>query len=194
MRLWRYDSLEQYRKNQIVLNKAKLAANPNVCWVRKDEILKVANYIKKHIGLVKFGLCHGTRRGIEQQWFRKYLDADVIGTEISDTASQFPHTIQWDFHEIKDEWVGNVDFIYSNSLDHSYDPAMCLSQWMKCLRNGGLCFVHWSKAHRRARPNSADCFSGSLDDYMTIISRNHKLRDTIICQKKPPRVVLVAQN
>ena len=27
------------------------------------------------------------------------------------------------FPEVKPEWIGKADFIYSNSFDHSYDPA-----------------------------------------------------------------------
>ena len=79
------------------------------------------------IDTVEFGICHGTRRGKEQEWFRKYLGCGVIGTEISDTVEQFPHTIEWDFHETKAEWINSADFIYSNSLDHSYDPKKCLT-------------------------------------------------------------------
>ncbi|MBK6621188.1 MAG: hypothetical protein IPG32_10020 [Saprospirales bacterium] len=50
------------------------------------------------------------------------MNCEVIGTEISDSASKFSHTIEWDFHEVKPEWIGRADFIYSNSFDHSYDP------------------------------------------------------------------------
>ena len=61
----------------------------------------LSEYIRKNINIVKFGLCHGTRTGKEQEWFRKYLSCDVVGTEISETATQFPFTIQWDFHKSK---------------------------------------------------------------------------------------------
>ena len=60
-------------------------------------------------------LCHGTRRGLEQQYIIEYFEnienLEVIGTEISYTATQFPNTIEWDFHEVKDEWIGNVDIM-----------------------------------------------------------------------------------
>ena len=36
----------------------------------------------------------------------------MIDTEISETAEQFPNTIQWDFHKVKPEWLSSVDFIY----------------------------------------------------------------------------------
>ena len=126
-----------YRLAQAEGNKGKLA---NV-WVLEENIAFLADYIRRSVTNIKFGLCHGTRRGKEQQWFRQYLQCDVLGTEISDTVTQFPHTIQWDFHEAKPEWVGGVDFIYSNSLDHSYDPEKCLNAWMSCLTRDGLCII-----------------------------------------------------
>ena len=91
----------------------------------------------------KFGLCHGTKRGLEQAWFKKYLECSVLGTEISDTAADFPDQIQWDFHDIKPEWLNAADFIYSNALDHSFDPEKAINAWTQCLRPGGFLFVEW---------------------------------------------------
>ena len=86
----------------------------------------------------------------------------VIGTEISDTAAEFPHTIQWDFHETKPEWVDSVDFIYSNSFDHSYDPEMCLNVWMNCVRQGGVCIIEHSSLHEPAGANELDPFGADI--------------------------------
>ncbi len=133
---------ERYRQVQTAGNREKLGQ----VWAIEENIAFLADYITMHIGPVKFGLCHGTRQGKEQEWFRKYLHCDVMGTEISDTAGQFPNTTQWDFHDAKPEWIGAVDFIYSNSFDHSYDPENCLKTWMSCLKKGGLCILEHSDA------------------------------------------------
>lgn len=106
---------EKYRAIQQKGNKIKL----DYVAVIEDNIRFLSDYLEQSLSGIGFGLCHGTRRGKEQEWFRKYLGCDVIGTEISETAHQFPHTIRWDFHDTKDEWLNSVDFIYSNSLDHS---------------------------------------------------------------------------
>jgi hypothetical protein len=137
---------EQYRNAQVQGNRRKIR---NV-WVQEENISFLSDYISKTVPRVEFGLCHGTRRGKEQEWFRKYLGCEVIGTEISDTAEEFPHTIQWDFHEVKPEWKGAVDFIYSNSLDHSYDPAKCLRAWLSCIRQGGICIIEHTSRHEHA--------------------------------------------
>lgn len=137
---------DQYKKDQTEINKRKI----DRVFEYEENIKMLTNYILSRKYPIKFGLCHGTRQGKEQEWFMKYfkelsqktVEAKVLGTEISDTAKQFPNTIQWDFHEIKDEWVDKVDFIYSNSLDHSYDIEYCLKQWIKCLTIDGLCIIN----------------------------------------------------
>jgi hypothetical protein len=148
---------ERYRQVQIEGNRGKIG---NV-WVVEENIAYLADYLRPHNP--RFGICHGTRRGKEQEWFRKYLQCDVIGTEISDTAQQFPDTIQWDFHQVKPEWLGAVDFIYSNSFDHSYDPGQCLTAWMSCIRPGGLCIIEHSNMHDTMGASELDPFGASIN-------------------------------
>lgn len=147
---------EKYKRVQTAGNKCKL----DWTWAIEENIKFLSNYILAKVPKPAFGLCHGTRRGNEQQWFAKYLGCSVVGTEISDTATQFPNTIQWDFHDAKEEWINSVDFIYSNSLDHSYDPKLCLNTWMTCLRKGGVCLIEHTPAHVDA--TELDPFGASL--------------------------------
>lgn len=137
---------ESYKAIQIAGNKRKIRKT----WVYKDNIIFLSDYIISKMRRVEFGICHGTRRGNEQKWFKEYLNCDVLGTEISDTAKNFPNTIQWDFHEIKTEWLGSADFIYSNSLDHSYDPEKCINAWMKCLKPNGICILEHGSGHEKS--------------------------------------------
>lgn len=164
--LHRYDDegafdYDAYRQIQNEANHRKIE---NV-FVREENILFLADYLKRELGGVTFGICHGTRRGAEQSWFRRYLGdgAEVIGTEIADSATEFPDTIQWDFHEVKDEWIGAADFIYSNSLDHSYDPEKALNAWMRCLKPHGMCFLEHTKAHRPEKSSAVDPFGARLE-------------------------------
>lgn len=149
---------EKYRQIQIEGNRRKIEK----IWVLEDNIAFLADYIKRVIGVPRFGICHGTRRGKEQEWFRKYLGCEVIGTEISDSAEKFPHTIQWDFHEIKPEWIDAVDFIYSNSFDHSYDPQKCLNAWMSCIKKGGICILEHSSEHSSSAASELDPFGANI--------------------------------
>lgn len=149
---------EKYRRTQESGNKQKIHS----VWVIEENIGFLADYIKKHVPNPRFGLCHGTRRGLEQEWFRKYLGCEVIGTEISETAKDFPNTIQWDFHNVKPEWINSVDFIYSNALDHSYAPEKCLNAWMSCVRSGCICIIEHSSGHEIGGASQLDPFGADL--------------------------------
>ena len=149
---------ERYKAIQEAGNKNKLDKS----WAAEENIACVSAYLKERLPDIRFGICHGTRRGLEQQWFRKQLGCEVIGTEISETATQFPHTIQWDFHEVKPEWRGAADFIYSNAFDHSYDPALCINRWMSCLKPDGICVIEHSSAHEPQGTSDLDPFGASL--------------------------------
>src|SRR5271156_1638500 len=127
---------ERYRIAQIKGNHQKIENT----WVYKPTIKILSEYILANIEVPKAGICHGTRRGNEQKWFREYLGpkTDVIGTEISNTAAQFLYTIQHDFHDRRSEWVSKFDFAYSNSWDHAYDPAKAFRVWVESLQPHGL--------------------------------------------------------
>lgn len=149
---------ERYREVQTQGNRRKIER----VWATEAGISFLSHYIRKTIGQPGFGICHGTRRGEEQKWFRKYLDCEVVGTEISDTAEQFPHTIQWDFHDVKPEWIEACDFIYSNAFDHSYNPEACLDAWMSCLKKSGLCVIEHSSGHSAYNVSEMDPFGADI--------------------------------
>lgn len=90
---------ERYRNVQIKGNLRKLEGNS----IKEEAIAFLAKYLKEKKSAFQFGLCHGTRRGKEQEYFQKYLNCKVLGTEISETATEFPDTLEWDFHQVKPE-------------------------------------------------------------------------------------------
>ena len=111
LNVYQYSGYEEYVNEQTKANKRKLhwpfAGQDQVEWIKSVKLN--ANKI----------ICHGTRRGGEQKQFKlHYPDAYVIGTEISDTASQFEMTVQHDFAVEKKEWIKNFDILYSLSLIH----------------------------------------------------------------------------
>lgn len=126
-------------------------------------MLFLSKYIEENIPDFSFGICHGTRRGLEQKWFQESLGGEVIGTEISDTAKDFEKTIQWDFHEENPEWVGKADFVYSNSWDHAYDPGKAISTWMRSLSSNGICILEHTSCHEAEHTSTLDPFGASRD-------------------------------
>jgi methyltransferase family protein len=128
-----YD-LENYRLEQEKGNRAKLAQ----VWTNESNLTFICQWLQRRGMSPQFVLCHGTRNGFEQRVFSDVFKCEVIGTEISSTAAQFPMTIQADFHELKPEWEGRADVLYSNSLDHAYDPAKALRAWAAAVKDGGV--------------------------------------------------------
>ena len=163
MKQYEYKDYDEYKFVQIGTNHRKVTS----VWELESSIEAISNILKEQMGEVHSGICHGTRAGKEQEWFRKYLNADVIGTEISDTATQFPHTVEWDFHEVKDEWIGAFDFVYTNSFDHVYDPDKALKAWASCLKPSGCIIIQWSLEHRRTGSRH-DPFGATLGEYIDL--------------------------
>lgn len=189
MKLHKYNNYKEYCKNQIITNKRKL----ELVWVQEQELDSMVSFIKSK-GRKKDlkGLCHGVRNGWEVEYFRKKLNAKVVGTDISDTASKFANVIEWDFHKIQLEWIGEFDFIYSNSLDHSYNPELALYQWMRCVNKKGVCFVHWAEAHSEAHMDNTDCFGASIDEYRKLIRKRYRIiKELNINTNKRSSIVLV---
>ncbi|PCJ84007.1 MAG: hypothetical protein COA52_18035 [Hyphomicrobiales bacterium] len=130
--------------------------------VQKSTIVEICDFLKSRIEKPEFGLCHGTRRGMEQLWFSQNLDCEVLGTEISKSATDFPNTVQWDFHEKNDDWLGRADFVYSNSFDHSYDPQKSLNAWLDQLKIGGFVFIEHNSSHVPEKSTAMDPFGAVL--------------------------------
>ena len=181
MKLYKFKNYNDYKNIQIQGYNSKVETHS---WVDINSVGGLVNYIFNYNPNVSFGLCHGTRNGIEQRAFIDYFkvvnkEVKVIGTEIAEDASKrFPNTIEWDFHNIKEEWIGNVDFIYSNSFDHSYDPHKALDAWMSCLNDKGVCIIEWTTDDdNNSRP--MDPFAASLEEYKELISQKYEILDIL---------------
>ncbi len=175
MKRYEHKSQNAYVRAQRRVTRLKLAKQDRrgtgFDWLGETSAKCIARYLEDNLSPLERGICHGTRRGLEQSWFAKLTGADVIGTDISPLCEEFPNTVLWDFHDVKPEWVGAFDFVYSNALDHSNDPERAARAWMQSLRPGGVCLVHWSKwSAKERRITAADCFQGTVDDYLDVFS------------------------
>lgn len=144
---------EEYRKAQIRHNERKLG---NV-WADETTLAAIVADLRVR-GLTGAGICHGARNGFEVAHFRKALGADVIGTDISQTALQFPNMVVWDFHDENPAWEGKFDFVYTNSLDQAAQPDRALAAWVRQLRPGGRIYIEHTMAHSATGAGEMDPF------------------------------------
>ncbi len=137
MKIHKYKDYDEYVSEQTKYNKKKIR---NV-YVKESTIKRISEIQEAASSI----LCHGTRNGAEIKFFETYYpNATVTGSEISETAKNFPNTVQWDMQEPKEEWVGEYDVVYSNSFDHAIDPVKCLTTWKEQLAPYGRLFVEAS--------------------------------------------------
>lgn len=157
--VYEYDSYDEYRATQVFHNRRKLDA----VWADETTLGRVADRVLRERpegSPPVFGLCHGSRNGFEQRILRERLGpgAEVIGTDISETAEQFPHSVQWDFHDVREEWDGRCDFVYTNSLDQSWKPSQAVRLWVSQLKPGGLLFIEHTRLHSPSNASKMDPF------------------------------------
>jgi hypothetical protein len=150
--LHKYKNYEEYKKVQIKFNKLKI---DNV-WADNAVLSCIVNFLKKNRESESklFGLCHGSRNGYEQNYLAKEigLPCKILGTDISPTANKFSNSIVHDFHDQRKDWLNKMDFVYSNSLDQSFDPERALSIWLAQVKVGGFLIIELSLQHE---PNGA---------------------------------------
>jgi len=167
MKIYKYGNYDQYKKNQTDANIKK----ENLVWVEKSTIEKIYDQQKEKT--IHSIICHGTRNGKEQKFFKEYFpSSEVIGTEISHTAEKYEMTVQHDFHEEKEEWIDKFDIVYSNSYDHSYDPKKSILAWKNQLKEGGTLYVETSFHHQINISNGVDCLKWDNEEEFDIFLNN----------------------
>lgn len=159
-----YD-LAGYRREQELGNRAKIAQ----VWTSEDSLLFISRWLRDRGLVPRFVICHGTRNGFEQRVFSNFFQCEVIGTEISPTASQFPMTVQADFHEPRAEWARRADLVYSNSLDHAYDPAKALRAWADSVRDSGVMVLEKASDSDPRGASDLDPFGITLSDLVVFL-------------------------
>ena len=189
MKIYQYANHDEYVAAQIEANVRKIK---NV-WVDRHTIETIAARHDQAQAI----LCHGTRNATEQRYFlESFPNSEIVGTEISHTAKDFPMTVQWDFHEVNPDWIEKFDIVYSNAIDHSYDPTRVLSSWRDQLTaNGRLYIEHgYAETENYSRPSDPLEIHDEEIRYL-ITSLNMTLLDvfetTGIKGKCPSRVYVV---
>jgi SAM-dependent methyltransferase len=157
--------LAGYRREQEKGNRAKITQ----IWTSEPNLKFICQWLSDRGLVAKFILCHGTRNGFEQRIFKEAFQCEVIGTEISPTASQFPMTVQADFHEPNPAWDGRADIVYSNSLDHAYDPAKALRAWAQSVRDGGVIILEKASDSDPRGTSDLDPFGITLPNLLVLL-------------------------
>jgi hypothetical protein len=179
MQIYKYTSYKEYLKCQKAATAIKGPSGKQ--WAIKDNIEFLAQYLTGS----KFGICHGTRSGAEQQWFMDAIPGcEVWGTEISETSKNAKNTKITDFNSLVPAWVGKADFVYSNSFDHVYDPKKTLKLWFDQLNDTGSLVLEHSDNHESGEPTKTDPVKFSIEDIGRIKPKGSRIRSVLVAPKK----------
>ncbi len=163
MKIHEYKNYDEYVEWQIRTNKSKKG------WVYAKE--STIQQIAKDCPLATTIICHGTRAGAEQSFFKKHFPhAEVLGTEISDNATEYPMTVEHDFNFQKEDWVGKYDIVYSNSIDHSIDPEATLKTWSDQLSSVGRMYIEYAQRQSIPGGNVNDPLDATNEEIEQILN------------------------
>ena len=105
------------------------------------------------------GICHGSRNGFEQNFLKQMLTKYFCyWNRYPKTAKDFENSVHWDFHDINHEWINKYHFIYTNSLDQSWNPKKALLTWFDQLKENGLVIIEHTKYHSSEHASKMDPF------------------------------------
>jgi len=180
VKIYKYKDYKEYKDTQIYFNKKKI----NKVWADEKTLNKILLFLDKNINSNKIkGICHGSRNGFEQNFFNANSNKfDVIGTDISETAKDFKNSYIHDFHDEKKEWINNFDFVYSNSLDQSFDPKKALNIWLDQTKENGYVIIEHSDQHGVISSGFMDPFGVEANFFPYLLSEwfGHKISIKII--------------
>ncbi len=168
VKIHKYKNYDEYKDTQIYYNKKKIEH----VWADEKTLEKIKDFlIENNSASIIRGICHGSRNGFEQNFFNKNKDRFyVIGTDISDTAENFKNSITHDYHEEKKEWLNNFDFVYSNSLDQSFDPRKALQTWLNQLKKNGFLILEHTDQHGVIASGKMDPFGVEANFFPYLLS------------------------
>ena len=179
-KIHKYKNYDEYKDTQIFFNKQKI----NKVWADENTLKIISNFLKENIKSEKIkGLCHGSRNGFEQKCFINEIpNAEVIGTDISETANDYDNSIVHDFHDEKKDWIENFDFVYSNSLDQSYDPEKALNTWINQVKKDRYVIIEHSDQHGVISSGKMDPFGVEANFFPYLLTEwfGHKISLKII--------------
>jgi hypothetical protein len=158
------------------INATKQKAPLKSTWELEENIKFLCSAVKSLIPDVKTVLVHGSRNGEEQKWFRKYIKGSVaFGTEICPDLKDIPHTVIWDFNKTNPDWIGRMDVVFTNCLDHVYNPMETIPVWLKQLSPNGRLIIEYTIQHETSKATPTDPFHFTrkvLPDYVMQWSDN----------------------
>lgn len=141
---------EEYKQSQIVRAESKWGRKFQFEEEFKKHLNKTIDEIADFIVSPEVIGCMGCRSGSELFEFKeRFPSAKVCGVDITENINTIkkPKEVEVtlnDFNHLPLDWESRFDLVFSNSLDHAYDPKETLKEWHRVARRGGFLLVELS--------------------------------------------------
>lgn len=130
------------------------------------------------IGIPKSICCMGIRSGNEYEAFHKIgtNNAEIYGIDIHPKVVEVGKNCYcYDFNELPEEWKDKFDFIFSNSIDHSYDLMKTFDEWYR------VCSGHMFLTFSDAKVCASDIYSfKDINDIKELLENELKSRFELV--------------
>jgi len=163
---------DAYEEDQIARSTSKRTSRKSLSFYTPvAEALLAASGMKNQESSTFSMICMGTRNNGERVWFRSLMKTqNVFSLDIADNrfkegekwvaspmpGADFAEFLKFDHNEffkpdfvmdftaLPEDWDEKWDFLYSNSLDHSYDPTATFREWVRVVKAGGVLALGFS--------------------------------------------------
>lgn len=143
---------------------------------------RCASWLRANVPNIRRGICHGARDGREAHELSRRLGCEVLATDLFPAPGPVP-VIQHDFQRPLPDSLGQFDFVYSNSLDHSNSPRQTLGLWLSQVHQEGAVLMQWTRADMKAR--DGDCFACTLYELVCLANGVGRVRDLLYVNVDP---------
>jgi len=144
--------------------KTLLSALPEMIVARTHKVLRPDNIC-----------CMGIRNGNEYNSLKKYQasiteisKSKIFGVDLTPYVEKVgDNCFAYDFNKLPKDWLNKFDFIYSNSIDHSYNIQETITEWHRLLKNDRYMLLQMSTSEKVC---STDIYSFKEDDCLKLFS------------------------
>lgn len=143
-------SYQEYLERQIYRAESKWGRKHDFDEIFKQQLRLTIDEVKDHIGYPEKICCMGCRQGTEVFEFKeKFPRAEVHGVDITENIKSIKTHLDviiemQDFNKLPEDWADRFDLVFSNSIDHAFDPATTFKEWKRVTKPGGHLLIEFS--------------------------------------------------
>lgn len=141
---------QKYLKDQITRAESKWGRKHDYDEIFKQQLRLTIKEVEEFIGYPQKICCMGCRTGTEVFEFKeKFPRSEVHGIDITENINSIRTHLDvsielQDFNNLPVDWTDRFDLVFSNSIDHAFDPAKTFKEWKRVTKPDGHLLIEFS--------------------------------------------------